>query len=309
MAGLRRMRRRYRGIPVVVVLLAALAFGLTSSSADTADPATAPIANDVSSGLQSFAQSLTGLDSLNQLGQSLPFTSQVPTAANGLNYAQTFTDSAEGEARRASRVHLPDRARGLPLDRHLRHLRRRRRHGERNGLSPDRGRAAVHGRAVSCTSRAPARPRSSSTPRRSTSTAARWPRASTRRRTSASSTTRRKPRATSSISTPPRRRSCRRPRARRRTSPRARSTSTSGSRACTSAAAPMSAPRSRRSSRTRTATARSARPSGRRRRRSRRSTSRSPRRMRTRTSPSRAISRSRSAAVSPRRRSPSTTRT
>ena len=97
MAGLRRMRRRYRGIPVVVVLLAALAFGLTSSSADTADPATAPIANDVSSGLQSFAQSLTGLDSLNQLGQSLPFTSQVPTAANGLNYAQTFTDSLKAK--------------------------------------------------------------------------------------------------------------------------------------------------------------------------------------------------------------------
>ena len=97
MAGFRRMRRRYRGIPVVVVLLAALAFGLTSSSADTADPATAPIANDVSAGLQSFAQSLTGLDSLNQLGQSLPFTSQVPTAANGLNYAQTFTDSLKAK--------------------------------------------------------------------------------------------------------------------------------------------------------------------------------------------------------------------
>ena len=97
MAGFRRMRRRYRGIPVVVVLLAALAFGLTSSSADTADPASAPIANDVSAGLQSFAQSLTGLDSLNQLGQSLPFTSQVPTAADGLNYAQTFTNSLKAK--------------------------------------------------------------------------------------------------------------------------------------------------------------------------------------------------------------------
>src|SRR3954453_2848683 len=97
MSGLRRMRRRHRGIPVVVVLLAALVFGLTSSSADTADPASAPIANDVSAGLQSIAQSLTGLDSLNQLGQSLPFTSQVPTAASGLNYAQTFTDSLKAK--------------------------------------------------------------------------------------------------------------------------------------------------------------------------------------------------------------------
>ena len=147
MSGLRRMRRRYRGIPVVVVLLAALAFGLTSSSADTADPATAPIANDVSAGLQSFAQSLTGLDSLNQLGQSLPFTSQVPDGRQRPQLRADLHRFPEGEARRAPRIHLPDRARGLPLDRHLRHLRRRRRHCERNGLSPDRRRAALHDRA------------------------------------------------------------------------------------------------------------------------------------------------------------------
>ena len=96
MAGFRRVRRRGRGIPVVVVLFVALAFGITSSSADTAgiaDTATAPIAADVSAGLQSFAQALTGLDGLNQLGQSLPFTSQTPAATNGLDFAHSFVDS------------------------------------------------------------------------------------------------------------------------------------------------------------------------------------------------------------------------
>jgi len=90
------VRRRGRGIPVVVVLFVALAFGITSSSADTAgiaDTATAPIAADVSAGLQSFAQALTGLDGLNQLGQSLPFTSQTPAATNGLDFAHSFVDS------------------------------------------------------------------------------------------------------------------------------------------------------------------------------------------------------------------------
>src|SRR5436309_14785136 len=98
MAGLRRMRRRTRGIPVLVVLLCALVFGLAPSSADPAgDAATAPIASDVSAGLQSFAQALTSLSALNQLGQSLPFTNAVPTGASALNFAQTFTDALQSK--------------------------------------------------------------------------------------------------------------------------------------------------------------------------------------------------------------------
>src|SRR4051794_4121995 len=97
MARLRRLRRRTRGIPVLVVLLAALIFGLGSSAADTEDPASAPVAQDVSAGLQSFAQSLTSLAGLNELGQSLPFTNVVPTDASALNFGQTFADGLQSK--------------------------------------------------------------------------------------------------------------------------------------------------------------------------------------------------------------------
>ena len=97
MAGMKRLRRRYRGIPALVLLVLTLAVGLTSSSADTVDPASAPVANDVSAGLQSFAQALTGLSGLNQLGQSLPFTAVQPSDATGLDFGHSFTDSLKAK--------------------------------------------------------------------------------------------------------------------------------------------------------------------------------------------------------------------
>ncbi|MCW2965427.1 MAG: hypothetical protein JWO17_2679 [Actinomycetia bacterium] len=87
------MRRRYRGIPVAVAMVVVLAFGLTASAAlDPPDPASAGTATDISAGLQSFAQSLTGLSGLNQLGQALPFTAVRPDDASGLDFTRAFTD-------------------------------------------------------------------------------------------------------------------------------------------------------------------------------------------------------------------------
>src|SRR5437868_8193474 len=97
MAGISRLRRRYRVVPVVLVLVLTLAFGLTSSAADTADPASAPVANDVAAGLQTFAQSLTGLSGLNELGQSLPFTAVQPGDVTGLDFTHSFTDSLKAQ--------------------------------------------------------------------------------------------------------------------------------------------------------------------------------------------------------------------
>jgi Ca2+-binding RTX toxin-like protein len=93
LAGIRRLRRRYRGIPVAVAMVVVLAFGLTASAAlDPPDPASAGTATDISVGLQSFAQSLTGLSGLNELGQSLPFTTVRPDDASGLSFTRAFTD-------------------------------------------------------------------------------------------------------------------------------------------------------------------------------------------------------------------------
>ncbi|MEN3272149.1 MAG: hypothetical protein V7636_910, partial [Actinomycetota bacterium] len=87
------MRRRYRGIPVALALVVVLAFGLTASAAlDPPDPASAGTATDISAGLQSFAQSLTGMSGLNELGRSLPFTAVRPDDTSGLDFTRAFTD-------------------------------------------------------------------------------------------------------------------------------------------------------------------------------------------------------------------------
>ncbi|HEY3183270.1 MAG TPA: hypothetical protein VGJ77_10570 [Gaiellaceae bacterium] len=92
MAGFKRLRRRYRVLPVLIALLVALTFGLSSSQADDPPVGDATSATDVVSGLQQVADSLTGLNDFDELANAIPLTERVPTAANGLDYANAFVD-------------------------------------------------------------------------------------------------------------------------------------------------------------------------------------------------------------------------
>jgi Ca2+-binding RTX toxin-like protein len=90
----RRARLALALVPALIVLLVA---GLSSSQAADPPLGDATSASDVSSGLQSLAQSLGGLGGLDELGQTVPFTDFAPTGANGLAFANAFVQSLKNQ--------------------------------------------------------------------------------------------------------------------------------------------------------------------------------------------------------------------
>ena len=90
----RRARLTAALVPALIVLLVA---GLSSSQAADPPLGDAQSASDVSSGLQSLAQSLGGLGGLDELGQNVPLTDFAPTGPKGLAFADAFVQSLKNQ--------------------------------------------------------------------------------------------------------------------------------------------------------------------------------------------------------------------